>query len=249
MATYPWSGKGKKLTNYDIPRVGHSIGVGEDEIHAVLDVETRGTGFDDVGVIRLFEEHVFYRRLPKEKRSKAVALGLAHPSWRRNYADNYNRLLRAYAFDPKAALEACSWGLGQVMGCNYKLAGYLSALEMVNAFAVSEAEQLKGMVAFIRNTGLDAALRAHNWAKFAEGYNGKGYRANQYHTRLADRYRFWSGKPDTPWTPASAAEESRVAEVAIKKAAPLPVEIRPAPPGGQLVKAVFRLIQKLLGGN
>jgi len=35
-----------RLTNYDLPRIGHSISVGEDEIRAVMDVEASGGGFD-----------------------------------------------------------------------------------------------------------------------------------------------------------------------------------------------------------
>jgi hypothetical protein len=198
---YPWSGQGAKLSDYDIPRIGHQIGVGEDEIHAVLDVESRGTGFDEHGVIRLFEEHVFYRQLPQRKRDPAVREGLAWPSWRRNYANNYTRLLAAYQFDQGAALAACSWGLGQVMGFNCKLAGYDTPLEMVEAFAESEANQLEGMIEFIKSSGLDDELRRHDWSAFARGYNGAGYKANQYDTKLAQRFAWWQKKPDTEWFP------------------------------------------------
>ena len=34
----------------------------------------------------------------------------------------------------------------------------------------------------------DAALRSHDWARFARGYNGPNYRANNYDTRLASEY-------------------------------------------------------------
>jgi hypothetical protein len=209
---YPWSNKGAKLTDYDIPRLGHKIGVGEDEIHAVLDVETRGSGFDDNGVIRLFEEHIFYRQLPKSKRDEAVRKGLAHPKWRRNYKDNYNRLLKAYDFDPTAALESCSWGLGQIMGFNCKLSGYNTALDMVNHFAVSESNQLEAMIEFIVTANLDDELRRHDWANFARGYNGAGYKANKYDTRLLNRYLWWSKRPDTPWTPDMAKQEHEEVE-------------------------------------
>ena len=37
-------GKAKRLDDVDLPRVAARIGVGEDEIHAVLDVETAGSG-------------------------------------------------------------------------------------------------------------------------------------------------------------------------------------------------------------
>ena len=39
-------GTGKRLDDIDLPRMGKLIGVGEDEIHAILDVESVGRGFD-----------------------------------------------------------------------------------------------------------------------------------------------------------------------------------------------------------
>ena len=116
---YPWQGRAARIDDYDLPRIGHKIGVGEDLVHMILDVESRGFGFNDNGVILLFEEHVFHRCLPKSRRAEAVRIGLAHPSWRKNYKDNYARFLRAYAFDKEAALKACSWGLGQVLAENH----------------------------------------------------------------------------------------------------------------------------------
>jgi len=188
MSTYPWSGQGAKLTDYDIPRIGHRIGVGEDVVHALLDVESRGKGFTKIGVICLFESHVFYRQLPQHKRAEALQMGLAHKTWRQakaagNYKNNYARLVQAYLFDAKAALESTSWGLGQIMGFNHELAGYTSAKEMVEDFAKSEAKQLEGMIEFIISAGLDDELRNRNWAGFARGYNGSGYKANRYDTR------------------------------------------------------------------
>lgn len=42
-------GPALRLTDLDLPRVGQMIGVGEDEIHAILDVEAAGSGFDSKG--------------------------------------------------------------------------------------------------------------------------------------------------------------------------------------------------------
>ena len=38
-----FQGSGKRIDDYDIPRIGALIGVGEDEVHAVLDVESSGS--------------------------------------------------------------------------------------------------------------------------------------------------------------------------------------------------------------
>lgn len=234
---YIWAKQGRKLDDYDIPRVGSRIGVGEDGVHCVMSVETKGYGFDSKGVTRLFEEHVFYRELPKARRKEAVALGLAYPKWRNNYKDNYNRFVQAYTFDPDAALRACSWGLGQIMGFNCRLAGYNTARDMVVAFAESEENQLQGMIEFIKVAGLDDELRALEKATdrktmliiaahFARGYNGEKYYVHRYHIRLVDSLMKWRKIPDTPWTPEHAVAEEGEARVQNDKLQ-IPIQAEP----------------------
>lgn len=194
-------GKAKRLDDIDLPRIAKAIGVGEDELHAVLDVETSGTGFDSKGRPRmLFEPHIFYRELgPGSKRDRAVREGLAYPKWKRGYPkDSYPRLERAMEIDDRAALRSASWGLGQIMGFNHSLAGYDSAEAMVLDFLDDEETHLEAMVTFIESAGLDDELRRHDWRGFARGYNGSGYEKNGYHTKLAIRYAWWAKKADTP---------------------------------------------------
>ena len=207
-----FKGKAKRLEDIDLPRIGHTIGVGEDEIHAILDVESRGKGFDSKGrPIILFERHWFYRFLSGAKRNEAVRKGLAVDKWSRaTYnQDQYSLLLRAIEIDETAALKSASWGLGQVMGFNHSLAGYDTVQDFVFAMMDDEDNHLEAMVSFIINAGLDDELRRHDWAGFAKGYNGAGYKANNYDTRLAKAYARWSKIKDTPWTPESAENEDQ----------------------------------------
>ena len=194
-----------RLTDYDLPRIGHSIDVGEDEIHAVMEVEASGGGFDRLKRPKnLFEPHVLYRNLSGEKRTRAVSLGIAYATWKPGAypTDSYPRLAQALAIDEAAALKACSWGLGQVLGENFAAAGYASPQAMVLAFcAGGEAEQLAAMIRFITANRLDDELRRHDWAGFAKGYNGAGYARHGYHTKLAAAFAKWSKIKDTPWTP------------------------------------------------
>lgn len=196
-----------KLADLDLPRIGTTIGVGEDEIHAVIEVETKGGGFDKLKRPRiLFELHVFDRCLPEAKRAVARAQGLAYPTWRAGVygpeSEQYPRLFRAMAIDETAALKACSWGLGQILAENHKAAGYDSPQAMVAAFCLGgEAEQLAAMVRFIKASKLDDELRRHDWAGFAKGYNGPGYKTNAYDTKLAAAFAKWAKIPDTPFAP------------------------------------------------
>ncbi|MDT1061918.1 N-acetylmuramidase domain-containing protein [Paracoccus sp. CPCC 101403] len=200
---YPagFKGAARPLTDIDVARVGRVIGVGEDEIRAVIEVETSAGGFDREGRPKmLFEPHVFYRELGQgSKRTVAEAQGLAYPKWRAGAypADSYPRLATAIRIDAAAALKSASWGLGQIMGFNHKAAGYASAGDMVAAFCEREVAGLEAMVSFISSEALDDDLRRHDWSGFARGYNGAGYAANGYHTRLEAAYKRWQAIPDT----------------------------------------------------
>jgi hypothetical protein len=199
---YPsgFKGRAKRLTELDIPRVGRLIGVGEDEIRAVIEVETSGGGFDGQGRPKmLFEPHRFFAELgPGQKRTAAENSGLAYPKWGEKpyLADSYPRLALAMKIDANAALRSCSWGLGQILGSNHRSAGYASAGDMVEAFCDSEAAQLEAMVRFIETENLDDDLRRHDWSGFARGYNGAGYATHGYHTRLAAAFARWQAVPD-----------------------------------------------------
>ena len=194
-------GTGQKLSSGDFARAAAAIGCEEAVIRAVTVVEARGEGFDAKRrPIILFEPHVFYRNLPQEKRPEAVKQRLAYAKWRKgNYPATqdarYDQLVRAMAIDRDAALMACSWGLGQVLGENWELCGFSSVEAMVRKCLESEGGQLDVMVAFIKGRGLGKHLVAKNWAAFALDYNGKLYAQNAYDKKLATAYsRIIGGK-------------------------------------------------------
>ncbi|MER8476327.1 N-acetylmuramidase family protein [Mesorhizobium sp. M1163] len=259
-----FKGAARRLDDIDLPKLGARIGVGEDEIHAFLDVETSGHGFDAVGrPVILFEPHVFYRNLSGAKRATAVAAGLAYPKWgEKPYPrDSYPRLRAACAIDETAALKSASWGLGQVLGENFKAAGFLTVQAMAEAMMADEALQLGAAIDFIVEKRLDDNLRNHDWAGFAKGYNGAGYRKNSYDTRLAEAYRKWSRIKDTPWpsagpvssavVPAAPPEPAKPIAVPPPAAAPSAPPVAVAKPGfrAALIAAVLKLsaILKLFG--
>lgn len=199
-----FTGPATRLADTDLPRIGSQIGVGEDELHAFLDVETSGSGYDSHGRPKmLFEPHIFYRHLADAALRRAVGEGLAYRTWGEHPypADSYPRLQIAMLIDETAALKSASWGLGQILGENYVAAGYDSPQHMVQAFVdKGEAEQLQAAVNFIKHEHLDDDLRMHNWTSFARGYNGPGFFRNRYDVKLATRFAFWSRIKDTPWT-------------------------------------------------
>lgn len=215
--TLKFTGPARRLEDLDLPRIGAMIGVGEDVIHAVIDVEAPKDGFDAQGRPRiLFEPHVFYRNLPAGRlREQAVKAGLACKNWGQipygKESEQYPKLLRALLIDETAALKACSWGRGQVLGENHVAAGYETVQAMVADFTLDEDNHLEAAIRFIRANRLDDELRVldklarrvtpDDCRPFVRGYNGAGYEKNGYHTKFAAALNRWRGIPDTPWSP------------------------------------------------
>ncbi|MEW6519873.1 MAG: N-acetylmuramidase domain-containing protein [Thermodesulfobacteriota bacterium] len=167
------------------------------ELWAVLNVETRGCGFlADRRPMILFERHIFSRET--DHRFDASHPEISNPKtggYGAGGAAQYDRLYRALALDRRAALRSTSWGIGQLMGFNAEISGYAGVEEMITAMTISENHQLLGMAGEITSNRLDRALRAHDWAAFARGYNGPEYAKNSYDTRLAAAYQKYTLGP------------------------------------------------------
>jgi hypothetical protein len=189
-----------RATPADIDRIAADLKVEPAAFRAVLEVEAAGSGFDKRNRPKaLFERHHFFRNLKDDPglQSRAVAEGLAYPKWgEKPYPKGsdavYDEITRACAIDEDDALLSTSWGLGQVMGMNHRLAGCKSVRELVEQAKASEANQLQHVANFIWNSGLQDELMTKNWAKFARGYNGPGYAQNQYDVKLARAYAKFS---------------------------------------------------------
>ncbi|MEE7460704.1 hypothetical protein MFUR16E_04820 [Methylobacterium fujisawaense] len=224
-------GAAARATEADYVAAAARIGSGSRELHAVITVESSGAGFYADGRCKmLFEPHVFYRNLAGAQQAQAVKVGLAYPKWgTKPYPkDSYPRLLQAMQINETAALMACSWGLTQILGENQKACGYATPQEMVAAMAAGEAAQLDATVALMAGKGLASALKAHNWAAVAKGWNGAQYAKNRYDTKLAAAYKANAKAPTVSPAPLVAKG---------KAAAPLPAV---APMGlGQLLAGFF----------
>lgn len=195
-------GAAKRLDDIDLPKLGARIGVGEDEIHAFMEVEAAGSGFDSKGRPKmLFEPHVFYRNLSGEKRGRAIAAGLAYPKWgTQPYPkDSYPRLIKAMQIDEAAAIKSASWGAGQILAENHLLVGYPTPQAMVKAFMDDEEAHLEAMVNFLIAKGIADDLRAHRWSEVARVYNGPGYKKNAYDVKMAKAFAKWKAIRDTPY--------------------------------------------------
>jgi hypothetical protein len=230
--TWNFRGASRRLDDIDLPRIGAKIGVGEDELHAFMDVEAAGSGFDHMGRPKmLFEPHVFYRNLSGAKRERAVKEGLAYSKWKPGAypSDSYPRLIKAIAIDEAAALRSASWGLGQILGENHRAVGYETVQEMVRAFIDDEEKHLEAIVGFLISKNIAKALKAHDWRTVARVYNGAGYEKNDYHTKMAKAFAKWQKIKDTPWKPGDAPKPTPVPPAPLPPVDDPVVSVPPAP--------------------
>ncbi|NCP67612.1 DUF3380 domain-containing protein [bacterium] len=100
--------------------------------------------------------------------------------------------------EPTRTQLATSYGAFQIMGFNHEVAGFDSPQSMIDAMATPQG-QLQAFAGFIEsNPRIHNALRSHDWATFAHGYNGAGYRANRYDEKMAEAYsQFSQEQPST----------------------------------------------------
>lgn len=183
-----------------IARTARDLGVEPAALLAVAEVESGGRAHAPVAgrdepLIR-FEGHYFHRLLRGRARARAVADGLASPRAGavrnpRTQAARWAMLARARAIDSDAADQSVSWGLGQVMGANWRALGYASVGALVREARSGTGGQVALMARFVRANGLTGALRRRDWRAFARAYNGPGYAKHGYHTRMARAYRRW----------------------------------------------------------
>jgi peptidoglycan hydrolase-like protein with peptidoglycan-binding domain len=181
----------KTLTIADYQMCADFLNCSLAAVRAVVQVEAAGGGFFGDGRPKiLFEAHLFDKFTNGKYRAQSP--NISSPTWNRALyfggPREYQRLERAKVLNHDAALMATSWGLGQVLGMNYQVCGYKSVSDFVEDMYASEGKQLMAMCAFIKNNGLDKYLRNRDFTSFARGYNGPGFRQNNYHVKLANAF-------------------------------------------------------------
>ncbi|WP_246637881.1 N-acetylmuramidase domain-containing protein [Nitratireductor kimnyeongensis] len=154
-----------------------------------------------------FEGHYFDRRLADAKRWEARAAGLSSPEVGkianpRGQVERWLMFEQAARIDRKAACESVSWGVGQVMGAHWSWLGFADVEALVAEARCGIAGQVGLMLRYIGKAGLKDALMSRDWVRFARGYNGPGYRRNQYDRKLARAYRAYSAGGGPPVTEA-----------------------------------------------
>ncbi|WP_223532423.1 N-acetylmuramidase domain-containing protein [Pseudomonas sp. GL-RE-20] len=178
--------QGRPLSDGGMDQICNALGIFEPEVWAILTVETRGFGFfQDRRPQILFERHIFHRLTNGRHDTGNSDISNEKAGGYIGGPGEYQRLEKAMELEPSAALQSASWGIGQVMGFNFKSVGFATVNDMVAAMVKDENAQLLAVANFIKENNLAGALQRNNWVSFARGYNGPDFKKNEYDTRLA----------------------------------------------------------------
>ena len=185
-----FSGPATAMTDEAVEQAAKSLGCPVAAVRAVLDVESRGGFLPDTRPKILFERHYFCRLTGGKYNESNPDISASQWGGYKGGAAEYDRLEKAIRLDRGAALRSASWGAFQIMGDNYNACRFDSVEAFVKAMVAGEPQQLEAFVNFVRKRTLDDELARLDWPAFARGYNGPGYKANRYDTKLAAAYSY-----------------------------------------------------------
>lgn len=198
--------QGKKLEDKDIREAAIELECEPGLVYAIARQESSHSSFIEIDGEKipsiLYERHHF-RKLARDESLRVSYSDIYGSPYRRakklkdgTYIDartleqiqlidaygplgkfQYERLIRAYRLNEDAALQASSWGKFQIMGFNYKAAGYETVKDFTRAMSKGDSEHIKAFLKFARkNPVLLKGLRTKNFETIAQGHNGKNWK-------------------------------------------------------------------------
>ncbi len=187
-----------QLNRADFEAIAARLNCEWEAVAAVAEVESGPLGgfAPDGRPVILFERHLFSRKTSSRYDAAHPRVSNRTPGgYPRSQDERWAQLAEAYALDPEAALQSASYGRFQVLGQNYTNLGLPNAHQYVAKVARSERDQLEAFEGFVRANGLVDELQRKDWTGFASRYNGPGYAANQYDTKMAQAYARLKANP------------------------------------------------------
>src|SRR2546423_7981145 len=122
-AIMAFEGPGKPLTQTALDQAGAIVDIPPAAMWAVMHVESSGAGYlADRRPKILFERHKFHQATGgRFDASNPEISNRAAGGYGPGGAHQYVRLAEAIGCDREAALASASWGLGQVLGSNFRV--------------------------------------------------------------------------------------------------------------------------------
>lgn len=169
---------------------GH-LGVEDAAFAAIVQVETAASGFLDDGRPQILLErlYVYRQATPAQRRLLPASVCAADTGGYLGGVREWDRFEQVAAvLGVDDATQCCSWGLGQIMGANWRAAGAASIADFRTKMVQDESHQLALMAGFIASQGaLLQALKAKTWTAVAAHFNGPANIAD-YTERLSRAY-------------------------------------------------------------
>lgn len=141
---------------------------------AILMKESNQSGFNKNGLIKTrFEKHIYigFKNVANGTKKRHPSLPGLDPIWIKSHSETQLEFL------------STSFGIAQIMGYWYKLLGYETINEMIDAWVDSEEIQIRDFCLFCvryNDGNFLKALKLLNFQSIAMQYNGRGYAQNNY---------------------------------------------------------------------
>jgi len=176
----------------DAEEAARELRVDTASVWTLYDTESSGQSFIEGRPAILFEPHRFSRATGH--RYDASNPRISYRNWDRSkyprsQQARYDQLVEAVCLDVDAGFASCSYGGFQILGENFKRCDAVSPWAFAWRQAQTEADQLYAFIKFVSSDAvLLKAIRAKDWDKVAERYNGTGWRLNDYGNKLRHNY-------------------------------------------------------------
>jgi RHS repeat-associated protein len=183
---------GEEPTPAAYRKAANKLGVSVAQIRAVYKTEVGKKAFFKNGKIKILYERHYFSRLTKGKYDKSNPyISNSKAGGYGKEGVQYSKFDQAAELDKEAAYSSVSWGGFQIMGANYKAAGYDSGIQFGEALINGDEDtHLEAFANFVSNNkNMLKALKNKNWASFAKLYNGKNYKKYDYDTKMANNYK------------------------------------------------------------
>ena len=176
------------------------IDVPPQNLHGMYNQESRGSGFDEEGRLKiLYEPHVVSRNtgrvldrrvFPWVYRGRSINVKLSYPKWKQpdrsrrdiwhpyyeNNKGQWEMLATTYELH-EGAIRGASYGAFQILGENAESLGYASTLDMIELmYDGGEFAQMEAAIRYMKRNGVIEPLRTGNWRLVEERFNGGGSR-------------------------------------------------------------------------
>jgi hypothetical protein len=187
--------KAPAVNDEQIQTLADWLGCSFNQLMAVANVESSGSGYDKYGRPKmLYERHKFsdftHGLHDIEPWSNPDPGGYNEDSW--------EKLGFAIGASISDAFKSCSWGKFQVMGFWYPDMEFCSSLELAYSTVKSEYHQYFLFVRYIKMCFLEDELlmvdtNPDHCRPFAKGYNGPAYEEGNYHVKIAEEMKRLGG--------------------------------------------------------